>query len=166
MHPALRRSDHQPWPLPPGRWTWRQSWYDLLFAHWPVPAADLRRLVPDGLTVQEFDGTSWVGPILRAPLAEGRGPPMKLRPVRLIIIGTAVYVAANPKARARVGELVGQARQKIDEKRGRAGGDGDLGGVAPYVRTPEGDVSSEDRAGTWADDGGVPAGSSADAKPS
>ena len=36
-------------------------WYDLLFAHWPVPAAALRRLVPDRLTVQEHGGTSWVG---------------------------------------------------------------------------------------------------------
>ncbi len=61
MHPALRRLDHRPWPVPTRRWTWRQSWYDLLFAHWPVPAADLRPLVPDGLRIQEFDGTSWVG---------------------------------------------------------------------------------------------------------
>lgn len=61
MHPALTRTDHRPWPLPPGRWAWRQSWYDLLFAHWPVPAADLRHLIPDGLTIQEYDGTSWVG---------------------------------------------------------------------------------------------------------
>jgi uncharacterized protein YqjF (DUF2071 family) len=32
-----------------------------LFAHWPVPAADLRPFVPPALTVQEYDGTSWVG---------------------------------------------------------------------------------------------------------
>lgn len=61
MHPAFARVDHRPWPVPARRWTWRQNWYDLLFAHWPVPAAELRRFVPDGLNVQEFDGTSWVG---------------------------------------------------------------------------------------------------------
>lgn len=61
MHPSLRHLDHRPWPLPEGRWTWRQNWYDLLFAHWPVPAADLRPLVPQELTIQEYDGTSWVG---------------------------------------------------------------------------------------------------------
>ncbi|MEI7684224.1 MAG: DUF2071 domain-containing protein [Planctomycetota bacterium] len=61
MHPALKHLDHRPWPLPAGPWRWRQNWYDLLFAHWPVPAAELRRLVPDGLTIQEFGGTSWVG---------------------------------------------------------------------------------------------------------
>jgi uncharacterized protein YqjF (DUF2071 family) len=39
----------------------RQSWLDLLFAHWPVPAAALRPLVPPSLSIQEHDGTSWVG---------------------------------------------------------------------------------------------------------
>ena len=61
MHSALERLDHRPWPIPAKRWTWRQSWRDLLFAHWPVPAAELARLVPPPLAIQEFDGTSWVG---------------------------------------------------------------------------------------------------------
>jgi uncharacterized protein YqjF (DUF2071 family) len=61
MHPAFQRIDHRPWPPPAHRWTWRQSWCDLLFAHWPVPAAALRPLVPEPLVVQEFDSTSWVG---------------------------------------------------------------------------------------------------------
>lgn len=61
MHIAFSRTEHRPWPLPQGRWTWRQGWRDLLFAHWRVPAAEIRPLVPKGLTVQEFDGTSWVG---------------------------------------------------------------------------------------------------------
>jgi uncharacterized protein YqjF (DUF2071 family) len=39
----------------------RQSWRDLLFAHWLVPAADLRALVPAPLAIQEREGTSWVG---------------------------------------------------------------------------------------------------------
>src|SRR5699024_317697 len=60
-HPALGKQDHRPWPIPSGRWKWRQSWCDLLFAHWPIPAAVLRPLVPDPLEIQEFDGTSWVG---------------------------------------------------------------------------------------------------------
>jgi uncharacterized protein YqjF (DUF2071 family) len=42
---------------------WRQTWHDLLFAHWPVPAATLRPLVPASLTIDEYDGTSWVGVI-------------------------------------------------------------------------------------------------------
>lgn len=61
MKAALDRTDHRPWPLPGRRFTWRQTWRDLLFAHWPVPRAALRPLVPRGLEIQEFDGTSWIG---------------------------------------------------------------------------------------------------------
>ena len=60
-HPAFARTDHRPWPLPRGPWAWRQSWRELLFVHWPVPAAVLRPLVPAALEVHEFEGTSWVG---------------------------------------------------------------------------------------------------------
>ena len=61
MHRALERTDHRPWPMPAGPWLWRQSWRDLLFAHWPVPASALAGLVPAGVSIQEFGGTSWVG---------------------------------------------------------------------------------------------------------
>jgi uncharacterized protein YqjF (DUF2071 family) len=61
VHPALRRVDHRPWPIPRSPWVGRQSWRDLLFAHWPVEAAAIRSLVPAPLTIQEFDGTSWAG---------------------------------------------------------------------------------------------------------
>ncbi|MFZ5896620.1 MAG: YqjF family protein [Myxococcota bacterium] len=59
-HPALSETAHRPWALPARAWTWRQSWRDLLFAHWPVPASLLRPLVPWDLEIQEFDGTSWI----------------------------------------------------------------------------------------------------------
>ncbi len=61
MHPSLHRTDHRPWELPSAPWRWRQSWLDLLFAHWPVAASALRSLVPSGVVIDEFDGTSWVG---------------------------------------------------------------------------------------------------------
>ncbi len=61
MHPALSHLEHRPWSIPTRRWTWRQSWHDLLFAHWPVRSAALRPLVPAALQIQEFDGTSWIG---------------------------------------------------------------------------------------------------------
>jgi uncharacterized protein YqjF (DUF2071 family) len=61
MHPAFQKTAHRPWPHPKTPWRWRQSWRDLLFAHWPVPAAALRSLVPNEVAIQEFGGTSWVG---------------------------------------------------------------------------------------------------------
>lgn len=60
-HAALSEVAHRPWPLSAAEWTWRQSWCDLLFAHWPIDATAVRHLVPRELEVQEFDGTSWIG---------------------------------------------------------------------------------------------------------
>ena len=61
MHPSLSHLDHRPWPIPGSPWTWRQSWRDLLFAHWPIEAGALQPLIPDGLKIQEFEGTAWIG---------------------------------------------------------------------------------------------------------
>jgi len=61
MHPALTRLEHRPRPVAKRRWTWRQSWCDLLFAHWPVAAATLRPLIPPELELQQFGGSCWLG---------------------------------------------------------------------------------------------------------
>jgi uncharacterized protein YqjF (DUF2071 family) len=60
-HPSFSRVQHRPWALPTTPWVWRQSWLDLLFAHWPVDAKILKRFVPSPLRVQEYEGTSWIG---------------------------------------------------------------------------------------------------------
>jgi uncharacterized protein YqjF (DUF2071 family) len=52
---------HRPWPLPRGPWLMTQKWHDLLFAHWPVPAAALRPLVPAALPLDTWEGRAWVG---------------------------------------------------------------------------------------------------------
>jgi uncharacterized protein YqjF (DUF2071 family) len=61
MREYLIRTSHKPRPLPPGRWLMRQRWNDLLFAHWPVPVSSLARLVPEGLEVDTFQGSAWLG---------------------------------------------------------------------------------------------------------
>jgi uncharacterized protein YqjF (DUF2071 family) len=38
-----------------------QSWGDLLFMHWPVPAESLRPLIPEPLAVDTHDGLAWLG---------------------------------------------------------------------------------------------------------
>ncbi len=51
-----------PTQTPPAtKWVMRQTWRDLLFAHWPVPPEMLRPLLPDSLAVETFDGAAWVG---------------------------------------------------------------------------------------------------------
>jgi uncharacterized protein len=57
----LRIDDHRPWPLPDAPWAMRQTWADLLFAHWPVDADALRAAVPAPLTLETFEGRAWVG---------------------------------------------------------------------------------------------------------
>jgi uncharacterized protein len=61
MQEYLIRMSHRPRPLPSGRWRMTQRWNDLLFAHWPVPAASIAALLPEGLQVDTFQGSAWLG---------------------------------------------------------------------------------------------------------
>src|SRR3954452_5328843 len=58
---TLLRSDHRTFPLPEGRWVMGQTWLDLLFAHWPVPTSELRRVVPDAVPIDTYEGSAWLG---------------------------------------------------------------------------------------------------------
>lgn len=61
MKEYLVRTSERPRPLPPGRWAATERWNDLLYAHWPVAASSIAPLVPDGLQVDTFQGTAWLG---------------------------------------------------------------------------------------------------------
>jgi uncharacterized protein len=56
----LEDTRHRPWPMPDRPWAMTQSWHDLLFAHWPADANQLRALVPAALPLDLFDGQAWV----------------------------------------------------------------------------------------------------------
>lgn len=49
----------------------QQSWRDLLFIHWPLPADVIQATLPPGLTVDTFEGMAWVALV-----------PFKMRNVR------------------------------------------------------------------------------------
>ncbi len=57
----LNVTGHRPWPMPSSPWVMRQTWHDLLFAHWPVETAMLRRAVPAALPLDLFKGRAWLG---------------------------------------------------------------------------------------------------------
>lgn len=57
------RTSQRPRPLPPGRWAITQRWNDLLFAHWRAPAAQVSRLLPEGLQVDTFQDSAWIGAV-------------------------------------------------------------------------------------------------------
>ncbi len=89
-HPSLQHLAHRPWPVPAAPWKWRQSWLDLAFIHYRMEASALRGLLPPGLTLEEFDGSAWLGlvpfrmaGVMRRPLPDLPGfstfPELNLR---------------------------------------------------------------------------------------
>jgi len=61
MSGIISHTSHRPWPLPAGPWVMTQTWYNLLFAHWPVPARELRARIPAALEIDTFEGQAWIG---------------------------------------------------------------------------------------------------------
>lgn len=41
-----------------------QTWSDLLFVHWRIPAVELRPLLPTSVEIDEWDESAWVGLVL------------------------------------------------------------------------------------------------------
>jgi uncharacterized protein len=59
---TLEEAGHRPWPLPGNTWFQGQTWCDLLFVHWRVPAEELRRVVPPVLPLHhDAEGSTWLG---------------------------------------------------------------------------------------------------------
>jgi uncharacterized protein YqjF (DUF2071 family) len=58
---VVESTAHRPWPMPNTPWLMTQSWHDLLFAHWPVDASQMRRAVPHVFDLDLFDGQAWLG---------------------------------------------------------------------------------------------------------
>lgn len=46
---------------PASRVVMKQAWRNLLFLHWRYDPVEVQRLLPEGLTVDTFDGAAWVG---------------------------------------------------------------------------------------------------------
>jgi hypothetical protein len=76
-----------------------QTWHNLLFAHWPVPVAALRPLVPAGLTIDAFEGQTWISVV---PFGMRRVYPRGAFPVPglsdFLELNVRVYVTAEGKA--------------------------------------------------------------------
>lgn len=56
-----RQHDQRQWSPPARPWIIRQTWRDLLFAHWPVAPEVLRPLIPAQLEMETFGGAAWIG---------------------------------------------------------------------------------------------------------
>lgn len=96
MHPALKCLNHRPWALPAAPWIMAQNWHDLLFAHWPVPVAAMRRLVPPELELDCFEGRSWIGIV-----------PFRMAGVRLRATPAPPWLSAFPELNVRTYVTIG-----------------------------------------------------------
>jgi uncharacterized protein YqjF (DUF2071 family) len=78
----------------------RMTWEDLLFAHWPLPVAALRPLVPRTLELDTFDGSAWLGIV-----------PFRMSGVRLrglpAIPGTSAFPELNVRTYVTAKEMPG-----------------------------------------------------------
>jgi uncharacterized protein len=61
MHPLLQQTAHRTIALPRGTWIMKQTWHDLLFAHWAMAPEAIRRLVPAQLELDLFAEKAYVG---------------------------------------------------------------------------------------------------------
>jgi uncharacterized protein YqjF (DUF2071 family) len=89
--------EHRPWALPSEPWLMEQCWYDLLFAHWPLPTESLRPLVPRELPLDTFDGLCWasVTPFHMTNRARTRALPFTSR-FRELNCRTYVTIGGKP----------------------------------------------------------------------
>jgi uncharacterized protein len=60
VNAAILRQHVFPLPLPDGPWQWRQRWSDLLFMHWPISGALIRKHVPYALELDTWNERAWV----------------------------------------------------------------------------------------------------------
>lgn len=59
-HELLNYLEHRTAPLPKGPWAMYQRWDDILCLHIPVDAEALSRYIPDGLSLDLYEGSAWV----------------------------------------------------------------------------------------------------------
>lgn len=95
-HAILQDIAHRPYPLPAGPWIMTQSWYELLFAHWPFAPEALRPLIPSVLPIDTFEGQAWVGVVpFRMSNVHPRGFPSVPGLSQFVEMNVRTYVTVN-----------------------------------------------------------------------
>ena len=100
MPSFLSQTSHRPYPLPSGPWMMQQTWYNLLFAHWPVPVDVLRQRIPASLEIDTFEGQAWIGVV---PFGMSRVYPRYTFPAPWL----SYFLELNVRTYVRVGDKPG-----------------------------------------------------------
>jgi uncharacterized protein YqjF (DUF2071 family) len=77
-----------------------QTWYDLLFAHWPVPMETLRSRIPSTLEIDTYNGQAWIGVV---PFGMSRVYPRWTFPVPWL----SYFLETNVRTYVHVGDKPG-----------------------------------------------------------
>ncbi|MFP5439074.1 MAG: YqjF family protein [Bacteroidia bacterium] len=56
----LKETSHRQFPLPEGKWQSYQEWHNVVMLHWRAPVHAIAALLPNGLTLDTFEGEAWV----------------------------------------------------------------------------------------------------------
>lgn len=57
---VLSSTNHRPWPIPKGKWSFYQEWNKAIFLHWQVDIDELKKFVPKELEIDLLEGKPWV----------------------------------------------------------------------------------------------------------
>ncbi len=92
-------NEHRPWPIPRRSWIMKQTWNDLLFAHWPVHVEQLRKYIPLPLTIDTYDDYAYLGIVaFTMNQIQPRGLPVVAYVSTLSEINLRTYVSLDGKA--------------------------------------------------------------------
>lgn len=76
----LQHTSHRAWAPPRSPWLIRQSWLNVLFAHWPLPVDAVRARLPASLQLDTYGDRAWVSVVaFRIDPFKTRGVPLSLR---------------------------------------------------------------------------------------
>jgi uncharacterized protein YqjF (DUF2071 family) len=81
---------HRPYPPPDSSHVMHQTWHDLLFMHWRVPAESLRQHLPTALPLDTFDDSAWIGIV-----------PFRMSDVRPRFLPALPWLSAFPELNVR-----------------------------------------------------------------
>lgn len=74
---------------------WCQSWLDVLFLHWRIPADRLRSHIPAPLEIASHDGSAWVSAVLFRLLVRPRWLPFLPGLSGMVEVNLRTYVSLN-----------------------------------------------------------------------
>lgn len=84
-------TEHRPWPLPSKPWVMKQTWYDLLFAHWEIDPELIKPFIPNNLMLDTYKGKAWIAVV-----------PFRMSGIRLRYMPQIPFTSNFPEINVRI----------------------------------------------------------------